>query len=414
MQMLSNEPVSYSPSDRVLLAEFVDGRSTDAFAELMRRHAGMVLGVCERRLGSGSESEDAAQAVFILMWQQARKLSQHCSIAGWLHTTTCNVCRNSQRARALRTKHEHEAAKIAKQSSESSESDWLAIREVLDKEIDNLPAKLRVPLILFHLEGRGLSEVADELNTTVSTVGTWLARAREALAGKLKRHGIAITAVALSELLSQHASAAQVHQNYFDTTIQLAINSVLDGVAGPSQNNAELVQYGTKTWYLSKPFMGAVAAFLVSIAAICLVMLWPVIDTWQSPDFPLLQGAWREVAEERDGGPHQVASPIEYTNWLIISGLSFKRVQELPNGQRIVSESGTMLLDDAGEQRAIDFRLWQGSVLGIYELGDDQLTLCVGEAVRIGQRRTATSRPDDFVTAKGDNRRLTKYERVGD
>ena len=413
MQILSNEPVSHATSDRVLLAEFVDGRSTDAFAELLRRHAGMVLGICERRLGSGSESEDAAQAVFILMWQQARKLSQHCSIAGWLHTTTCNVCRNIQRARAVRTKHEQEAAKIAKHSSESSESEWLAICEVLDKEIDNLPTRLRVPLILFHLEGRGLNEVAAELNTTVSTVGTWLARAREALAGKLKRHGITISAMALSGLLSQRANAAQVHQNYVDTTIQLAINYVVDGVAGPSQNTAEFVQYGTKTWYLSKPFMGAVAALFASIAAITLVLLWPFYDTWQSPDFPLLQGVWKEVAEERDGGPFEVENPIEHTNWLIISGLSFKRVQELPSGQRIVSESGTMLLDDAGEQRAIDFRLWQGSVLGIYELEGDQLTLCVDEAVRIDQRRTVTSRPDDFVTVKGDHRRLTKYERVG-
>jgi len=48
------------------------------------------------------------------------------------------------------------------------------LREILDGEIELLPAKLRTPLVLFHLEGRGLKEIADELNVSVSTVGTWM------------------------------------------------------------------------------------------------------------------------------------------------------------------------------------------------------------------------------------------------
>ncbi len=174
MQTVAIEPDANEPSDRVLLAEFTDRKSTKAFADLMKRHAGLVLSTCQRGLGCGSESEDAAQAVFILMWQHAKKLSRHSSVAGWLHTTACNVCRNSRRTSGLRLKHEREAAKMSTKSFDSSAAVWLELREILDGEIELLPAKLRTPLVLFHLEGRGLKEIADELNVSVSTVGTWM------------------------------------------------------------------------------------------------------------------------------------------------------------------------------------------------------------------------------------------------
>ena len=85
MKTVTNEPVSNEPTDTVYLADFIDCKSPEAFAELMRRHAGFVLATCQRRLGCGSEAEDAAQAVFILLWQQAMKLSRHSSVPGWLH-----------------------------------------------------------------------------------------------------------------------------------------------------------------------------------------------------------------------------------------------------------------------------------------------------------------------------------------
>ncbi len=411
MDTLYSETSNQARTDRMLLDEFVVSRSTEAFAELMRRHGGMVLSVCERQLGRGSESEDAAQSVFIQMWQKAKELTKHGSIVGWLHVTAVNVCCNHQRSRAARLKHERLAASVNNRSLGPTETDWLAVREILDHEISSLPAKLRVPLILFHLEGRRLNEVAAELNTTVSTVGTWLARARIALAGKLKRHGLAIGTVTLSELLSQQAHAAEVDQCFIEDTIQMTAQFVGDHADNPGEAIVGLALQKWASRFISIKFWGW-AVGLSMIAAFALVLMLPMYNTWRSPDFPLLQGAWKAVAEERDGKPFAVENPIKVTNWLIVSGHSFRRVQELEDGRRIVSETGSFLLADDHEQPAIDFRLWQGSVLGIYELKGDQLTLCLGEAVGIGDWRTVGSRPDEFATSKGDGRRLVRYEKV--
>ncbi len=62
MQTVASESVANEPSDWVLLAEFTNRNSTRAFADLMNKHAGLVLSTCQRMLGCGLDSEDAAQA----------------------------------------------------------------------------------------------------------------------------------------------------------------------------------------------------------------------------------------------------------------------------------------------------------------------------------------------------------------
>jgi hypothetical protein len=54
-------------SDGELLAAFAGRGEQEAFAELVRRHGGMVLGVCRSVVGESAAAEDAAQAVFLTL-----------------------------------------------------------------------------------------------------------------------------------------------------------------------------------------------------------------------------------------------------------------------------------------------------------------------------------------------------------
>ena len=180
----------------------------------------MVLGVCRRQLNDPADAEDATQAVFLVLWKKSSRLTGE-SIGGWLHRTALLVCQNSIRARQIRRAHEERAAAM-NSTTASEEVDWAAVREVLDSEIDCLPEKYRLPLILFHLEGRSLGEVAQLMAVNSATIGTWLVRARELLASRLTRRGITVGAVALATGLSSVASAASVTPAFAASTVTAA------------------------------------------------------------------------------------------------------------------------------------------------------------------------------------------------
>src|SRR6516164_3605481 len=58
-------------SDRELLRRYARDNDQAAFEALVRRHTGMVLGVCRRALPRVQDAEDACQATFLLL---ARKV----------------------------------------------------------------------------------------------------------------------------------------------------------------------------------------------------------------------------------------------------------------------------------------------------------------------------------------------------
>src|SRR5690349_1226472 len=93
-------------SDADLLARFTGGDG-EAFAELVRRHGPLVLGVCRRAAGDDHLAEDAFQATFLLLVQHAGRLRVRGTLAGWLFTvarrTAARSARREKRVRAAAT-----------------------------------------------------------------------------------------------------------------------------------------------------------------------------------------------------------------------------------------------------------------------------------------------------------------------
>src|SRR5438552_10043016 len=139
-------------SDRELLRRFTGQGDEGAFATLVQRHGLMVLRISQRILHHTHDAEDVFQATFMVLARKASAVSWHDSVANWLYEVTYRLSREAKAAAARRQRHESRAARrCAGQPAEITLSEALT---ALDEELNRLPPKYRMPLVLSCLRGR--------------------------------------------------------------------------------------------------------------------------------------------------------------------------------------------------------------------------------------------------------------------
>ena len=225
------KPSEQEQADGKLLQDFVRRRNHDSFERLMKRHANMVYGVCWRILGNHHEAEDVTQAVFVHLARHAKKLSRDRSVAGWLHTVAKRFSLNALRSGSRRKAREKNAVLDEEISSNGDDPKGNEdLRRELDEAIAELPERYRVPLVLFHFEECSLAQVAEQLSTKPSTIGTRLSRARDMLRASLSSRGVAVGSVsALLVMLSAEAKAAVMPASSLALSVDAVLGEVLAG-----------------------------------------------------------------------------------------------------------------------------------------------------------------------------------------
>ncbi len=156
-------------SDRDLLARYVGSADQAAFAALAARHAGMVLGVCQRALPRAVDAEDTCQAVFLLLAQKASRVRWQSSVAGWLYTAARRVARNARLSAERRARREARAA-VPEAVAPVDAMTGGELTAVLDHELSRLAPRYRDPLVLCCLEGLAQDEAASRLGVPIETL----------------------------------------------------------------------------------------------------------------------------------------------------------------------------------------------------------------------------------------------------
>jgi RNA polymerase sigma factor (sigma-70 family) len=199
------QAVAPEPTDRELLARYAGGDQA-AFAALVRRHTGMVLGVCRRALPTLQDAEDACQAAFLVLARKANQRWQP-SVANWLYTVARRVAAKANRTAERRARREVRAARPAG----ASPLDQMTGREAfaaLDEELDRLPPIYREPLVLCYLQGLTRDEAAARLRVPPNTLKSQLDRGRKKLGDALTRRGVVMGAGLLAVLATSPAGAS--------------------------------------------------------------------------------------------------------------------------------------------------------------------------------------------------------------
>ncbi len=148
--------------DVSLLARYARDRDAEAFAEITRRHAGLVYGTCLRVLGDQVRAEDAAQEAFLALARHAGAIRQ--SLVAWLHRVALHAAlRQRRRERtALAVEHGDHPAPVREAGS--------AMRPQQDAALERLPEHLREVIARRYLQGQVQEAIAADLGISQATV----------------------------------------------------------------------------------------------------------------------------------------------------------------------------------------------------------------------------------------------------
>jgi RNA polymerase sigma factor (sigma-70 family) len=261
---LANLQADLALPDTQLLERYVRERDEAAFEALLHRHGPLVFGVCQRLLYDAQDVEDAFQATFLILARKAASIVPQSLVGNWLYGVAYRVAARARKSACRRRREQLGADLTVVPDREKPIEPGLAT--LLHAEVERLPDKYRIPVMLCYLEGQTNERVAHQLRWPVGTVKIRLRRARELLRARLSRRGVALSAGMLAaNTLTVPAPAALVQGTLQAARAFAAGRAVVRGAA--SARAFALSTGVLRTMLLGKLKTVVVAGLLVAIAA---------------------------------------------------------------------------------------------------------------------------------------------------
>lgn len=179
--------------DRELVDRWKEGDAS-AFEQLVRRHEQRVFRLLLRMMGSREEAEDVAQETFLSLHRHGKRFRGDSRFSTFVYRVAANAALNRRRtlgrSRARIDKLAvRQAAGDDLPSSPRDPEDATAGREVTDQvreALQKLSPSLRMPVVLYDIEGLAYAEIAKVLGVAEGTVKSRIHRARRALREQLQ------------------------------------------------------------------------------------------------------------------------------------------------------------------------------------------------------------------------------------
>ncbi|HUR55989.1 MAG TPA: sigma-70 family RNA polymerase sigma factor, partial [Gemmataceae bacterium] len=379
-------------TDAQLLADFVARRDDAAFAALVRRHGPMVLAVCRRVLRHQQDSEDAFQATFLVLARKAEDVWPREAVGAWLHGVAYRVAMKARGVRAKLARREHPLEDAPQLPHESPCPD---LARVLDRAIRKLPEVYRAAVVACDLEGRTRKDAAEQLGWKEGTLSGRLSRARQLLASRLRKMGLAVpVGVAFT-----NNTADALPAKLADTAVRASLDSHAAGVSAPV---AALTEGVVRSMFLVKMKTAA-----VGVLAACMLGLGVWSASGQGPgagggqpakgerprvsgpssaaatpsDLDRLQGEWvygKRFIESGANPPREVVDAIlsaakKDGSLVTVDGTKIDIPSVVPDGDgvKVTPDYYTIKLDPTQSPKHIDLTDQNGRVTqGIYKFED--------------------------------------------
>lgn len=178
--MNEHKPVS----DNEIIDRILNG-DTNAYSILMRKYNQRMYRICKGFLKDEADIEDLMQNAYVKAYTNLRRFEGKSSFSTWL----IRILINESLQKLNRTAKEQtllendlpDILHVSDQSNPEKISMNRELREIIEKNIENLPENYRVVFLMREVEKINIAETAEILNISEANVKVRLNRAKEFL-----------------------------------------------------------------------------------------------------------------------------------------------------------------------------------------------------------------------------------------
>lgn len=161
-----------------------------AFRAIFQRHQGWVFNLAYQMVRSRDEAADLTQEIFLRVHRKLSTLKASEAFLTWLRRIAVNLCRDYLKKRRLATAPLEQTGETGESETRDLPDDSAdpardlldrELRQRLDEAIASLSDDHRAVVVMHHLQGMEVTEIARAMKCSVGTVKSRLSRARAAL-----------------------------------------------------------------------------------------------------------------------------------------------------------------------------------------------------------------------------------------
>jgi RNA polymerase sigma-70 factor (ECF subfamily) len=170
----------------------------DRLTGLYRSYGPVIFARCRAILADDASAEDTTQETFVRVHRHLARAPGETEALFWIYRIATNLCFNEIRRRRRRpvvpaaARPVDPALAVAPSPAAPLPADdegRILDRDLLNRLLDSLSARVRPAVWLYHVDGFQQDEVARILGVSRRTVATWLGEATEAARRFARRNG---------------------------------------------------------------------------------------------------------------------------------------------------------------------------------------------------------------------------------
>ena len=189
-----------TPTGADLLGQYRVTAAPELFAQIMRAYGGMVFSVCFKVTKDAADAEDASQATFLTLAVQCKTGAPITYLGPWLKKVAKRTSLDLVRSRKRRSRREAITAEGRPEHYSvrpAAKSEAGELGQIIRDELEFLPTKYRMPLVLHYFGGLSHEQIANEMRCTTAALGVRLHRARKMLGKRLTARNISLESATL-------------------------------------------------------------------------------------------------------------------------------------------------------------------------------------------------------------------------